>query len=77
MLTDPTSHFSSHGKGGGCSRGDDSSGVFGTGSSVGLREFERGQISGGFITARQPYVYVNQKITHVLKELGYCLKNDL
>lgn len=76
VLTDSTSHLSSHGKGGGCSGGNDSSGVFGVGSSMRLGEFEGGQISGGFITVRQPWVRVNQKMTHVLKELGYCLKND-
>jgi hypothetical protein len=40
MLTDPTSHFASHGESSGGCGGDDSSGVFGVGSSVGLGEFE-------------------------------------
>jgi len=40
MLTDPTSHFTSHGKSGSGRGGDDSSGVFWVGSSVRLGEFE-------------------------------------
>ena len=74
MLTDPTSHFTSHGKSGGCGRGDDTSGVFGIGSSVGLREFERGQIGSGLIPDRQPNVHVNQEMNSRVKGVGVLLE---